>query len=400
MTHADKPLAPIGQIPADLVVLGGGVAGCWAALKGLRAGLSVVQIEMQQIGAGASGGFLGALMPHMPERWDDKKNFQFAALVDLEAETNLLEAETGLLTGYRRVGRLMPLSTGRQRKTAEMRGHEAARSWQRLFSHHLVSADSWPDWLNPETAPFGMIHDTLSARISPLNLLAALVRACGNYPGFTLMEACECARVDHKTSHLRLADGRSIGYGHLLLCNGMGAFGLIEDIYGYFPGSLGNPVKGQAALFEVKDLPASPDDLPLVFDNGVYVIAHGDGHVAVGSTSETEFGDPDNTDEKLDGIIARAVILCPALQNARPLLRWAALRPRPAGRDPMLGKLPGHDNILTIAGGYKITFGIAHRMADAALAEIGATAGPAIPPTFAPEHHFKKAAARALEKHH
>jgi glycine oxidase len=46
--------------------------------------------------------------------------------------------------------------------------------------------------------------------------------------------------------------------------------------------TLGGPVKGQAALLDAD----APADLPLVYHDGVYVIAHDDGHVAVGSTSE------------------------------------------------------------------------------------------------------------------
>jgi glycine oxidase len=51
-------------------------------------------------------------MPHSPERWNGKKDFQFRALVDLEAEVAGLEAETGVPCGYRRVGRILPLDLG------------------------------------------------------------------------------------------------------------------------------------------------------------------------------------------------------------------------------------------------------------------------------------------------
>jgi len=398
MPNSDKPLAPSGQFSADLVIIGGGVAGCWAALKALRSGLSVILVEKQHIGAGASGGFLGALMPHMPERWDEKKAFQFAALVALENEVEHLEADTGMGVGYHRVGRLMPLASERQRRTAEFRGPEAANSWQGLFTHNLVAADGWDEWLDPATAPEGMVYDTLSARISPPDLLAALVAACTRNTDFTLLQQAHCHRVDHQAGRVHLSDGRTIAFGQLFLCNGLGAFRLIEGICGLDTGSIGNAVKGQAALFEVAHLPAQPSDLPLIYDNGAYVIAHESGCLAVGSTSETEFSDPSGTDDKLDEIIARASLLCPALRNARLVARWAGLRPRPAGRDPMLGKLPGQERIFTITGGYKISFGIAHRMADAVLSRITGAVGPDIPSTFTLEHHFAKAGMRRQEK--
>jgi acetaldehyde dehydrogenase (acetylating) len=49
--------------------------------------------------------------------------------------------------------------------------------------------------------------------------------------------------------------------------------------------TLGGPVKGQAALLDA----GAPADLPLVYHDGVYVLVHQNGLVAVGSTSEREF---------------------------------------------------------------------------------------------------------------
>jgi hypothetical protein len=48
--------------------------------------------------------------------------------------------------------------------------------------------------------------------------------------------------------------------------------------------------------------------------------------------------------------------------------RWANVRPRAVGRDPMLGPVPAAPHVLAMAGGFKISFGIAHRMADCLIA--------------------------------
>lgn len=93
-----------GSVP--LLIVGGGIMGLWAAVKAERLGIDTLLVEAGRLGGGASGGLLGALMPHMPDRWSDKKQFQFDALVALEAEIAGLEAETGLSGGYRRCGRI------------------------------------------------------------------------------------------------------------------------------------------------------------------------------------------------------------------------------------------------------------------------------------------------------
>ena len=52
----------------------------------------------------------------MPDKWNQKKQFQFDALVSLEHEVVALEAATGISAGYRRTGRLVPLLTEHHRE--------------------------------------------------------------------------------------------------------------------------------------------------------------------------------------------------------------------------------------------------------------------------------------------
>jgi len=398
MPQADRQLAPAGQFSADLAVVGAGVAGLWTALKALRLGLSVILVEKAGVGAGASGGFMGALMPHMPERWDGKKQFQFDALAAWKDEALRLEAETGLPVHYSRVGRLTPLSSPRQRQQAEARVAAARSVWGVQFSYSLPETDAFTGWLDPGRAVAGAVFDDLSARVSPRHLLSALHAAVRSHARFRYVEGEATARIDTAAGSVVLRDATTVRFGHLVIAGGMGAFPLIEHVVGAPVGSLGNSVKGQAALFEVESLPAPAENLPVLFEDGVYVIAHGDGTIAVGATSETEFEDPAATDEQLDAVLAKARALSPALAAARLVERWAGLRPRPAGRDPMLGPLPGHPRIIALAGGYKITFGIAHHMADAVLASLGLMDGPVVPPTFAPEAHIGKSRVRLAEK--
>ena len=93
------------RLSCDLRVAGAGVVGLWTARLAAARGLKVLVLEARAAGSGASGGLPGALMPHMPEQWNPKKQFQFEALASLESEVEKLEAETGLACGYRRCGR-------------------------------------------------------------------------------------------------------------------------------------------------------------------------------------------------------------------------------------------------------------------------------------------------------
>tara|TARA_R110002020_G_scaffold133917_1_gene298868 strand:- start:5071 stop:6267 length:1197 start_codon:yes stop_codon:yes gene_type:complete len=380
-----------GGFRPDLLVAGAGVAGLWLTVKAARAGLSVLLVEPGNPGGGASGGFLGALMPHSPERWNGKKDFQFHALVDLEDEIARLESETGAYCAYRRVGRILPLTSERGRAEALERIADARANWGARFRYevnHTPDLSGWPDLLR---APHGVVHETLSARLSPPGLIGALLSSLAVMPNVELRLGVAVTEIAHNEHKARLSDGSSVSYGHVALANGVDAFALIERAAGLPARSLGGGVKGQAALL---DAGASPD-LPLVYDDGVYVIVHENGHVAIGSTSEREFDDPTGTDEQLDEIIKRARKLCPLIKHAPVIRRWAGVRPRAVGTDPMLGPVPGAPGVLAMTGGFKISFGIAHRMADCLVAAITGTDGPEAPHSFSVEHHAAKAARKA-----
>ncbi|TMV84153.1 FAD-dependent oxidoreductase, partial [Thioclava sp. BHET1] len=68
----------------DVTVMGGGVFGLAVAWACLGHGARVRLIERRAIGAGASGGQVGALAPHVPENWNDKKAFQLDSLLMAE----------------------------------------------------------------------------------------------------------------------------------------------------------------------------------------------------------------------------------------------------------------------------------------------------------------------------
>ena len=388
MAVADNDASHAGQAAPDLLIAGAGVAGLWLAVKAARAGLSVMLVERGNPGGGASGGFLGALMPHSPERWNGKKDFQFRALIDLEDEIKRLESETGEYCAYRRVGRILPLTTERGRITANERIAEARTNWGEQFGYEVHHTPARGDWPNILRAPQGIVHETLSARVSPPGLLAALLHSLALMPNIELRLGVSVAQIDPRAKVATLSDGARIGFGHAALANGVDAFPLIARVTGLPVQSLGSGVKGQAALLDAK---ADPD-LPLVYDDGVYVIAHENGHVAIGSTSENEFDDPTGTDDKLDEIIKRARRLCPLIKEASVIRRWAGVRPRAIGRDPMLGPVPGASGVLAMAGGFKISFGIAHRMADCLVAEITGEPGPETPQSFSVAYHMAKAA--------
>lgn len=374
------PSAKTARNP-DIAVVGAGIVGLWTALLAARQGLGVVLIEKRSVGGGASGGPMGALMPHQPNNWSAKKQFQLDGLLTLPDMIAEVEDITGLSAGYRRCGRLMPIRIERKRATAEQWASASQANWPAPFGWQVLDRTADPGWLPPSAMPFGCNADTLSARVDPRALVATLAAAAKRL-GVEIRENATVERIEPEGG-LRLSGDERIAPGACVLAAGWESFGLIAG-----PGPAGFGVKGQAALLR----PVRPVDpsVPILYDGGVYVIAHDNGLIAVGSTSETDFAEPRATDDRLDTVIAAAKALCPDLEDADVVERWAGVRPRAEGRDPLVGPAPGFAGLFVATGGFKISFAVAHMMARAALMQTRGETPGFLPDAFLPETRLSR----------
>lgn len=353
----------------DVAIIGAGVVGLWCAIHALRAGLSVTLIDGVGVGAGASGGLVGALMPHHAGRWSPKKAMQLEALLTLEPEVRALEAQTGLRSGYLRCGRIVPLTSQAERDRQMEWGRDAAGQWPsgHEWAVHDIVADA--GWLDPAVAPCGVARETLAARVEPRRMTALLAASLENKAEFRFGSAVAAINSDCSIS---LNDCNRISAGHILIATGLNSFSLLEPFAGR---CVGTGVKGQAALLR----PVTPlafERLPAIYADGLYVIAHDSGLIAVGSTSENSYDDPDTTDVQLDDLIEAARKICPALRGAEIVERWAGVRPKHESRDPVVAPVSHDGRIIAAVGGFKIGFGIAHVMAAEAIGHVTGNAGP------------------------
>lgn len=317
----------------DITVRGAGIFGLSIAWAAARRGARVRVIDPFGVGAGSSGGLVGALSPHVPEAWNPKKAFQLESLLMAGDWWAGVEQAAGLPSGYGRHGRLQPLADTAALELARERSLGAARLWQGKAEWRVVAATGAP-W-EPASPSGWLVEDTLSARVSPRKALGALVAAVRARGGEVLRDGAEIGPVIHATGAQGLAE----------LSEGLGR-------------TLGSGVKGQALSlrFEARDHPQ-------LFIDGLHVVPHADGTVAVGSTSETAWS-TEGTDARLDGLLARAIAALPALAGAEVIDRWAGVRPRAASRAPLLGPWPGKAGHFVANGGFKIGFGMAPKVAE------------------------------------
>lgn len=371
MTIAKPPMA------WDLCVIGAGIFGLSVAWAARGRGLSVLLLDARTPGAGASGGIVGALSPHVPDQWNPKKQFQLDALTIAAAHWAEVEAVSGLASGYARRGRLMPLTTQDAAARAHLRQADARQNWGDLATWSVVPRDALPPHIAPVATPFGAAHETLSAAIRPraacLSLAEALRRRGGEIRSNTPVTALAPGRVE--------TPDQTITAGRIVVAAGVEGFGLLAPLLGQTAGS---GVKGQAALLAA----TLPDETPLIFHDGLYIVPHGKHGTAVGSTSENRYTDPTQTDAQLEAVIARARALSPALADAPVGQRWAGVRPKARRRDPMLGPLPDTPEIIVANGAFKIGFGIAHKV-GAVIAQMLVGETPDLPESFTVAHHLE-----------
>ncbi|MCV6576970.1 MAG: FAD-binding oxidoreductase [Cohaesibacter sp.] len=372
---------------ADCLIIGGGVFGLSIARTCLGAGLSVMVLDQGRVGEGASFGLLGALMPHMPARWNVKKEFQFKALYELSKVKVLLEEETGHSIGYERCGRIVPLSNSNLKGHSQIRSDEAEAVWHKQetgYFYALRNEVDYQGWLNPDHAPEGYAFDNLSARANPRLYCAALKESILKRGGH-IREQCQVIKIEEQGAGVRvvLADGGCLSADKLVLCAGYQSFALLEALVGQ--SGLGQGVKGQSLLVKANQAPG----LPILYDRGLYVVPHDGGYCAIGSSSENDWQDPSSTDHLCDEMWLKAQDLCPAVRGAEIITRWAGVRPKASKRDPMIGFIPGSDRLFVATGGFKISYGIAHHIAQISMERLcGIADSLAVPPTFEISHHL------------
>lgn len=344
----------------EIIIYGAGIFGLSIAFEILKRGEKVKIIEIGKPGLGSSGGILGALAPHTPDNWNEKKEFQFESLIMQNNFWKEVKSAGGQDSEYSQYGRITPLPDNRAIELSKERTKNAKKLWKGFASWETLNQLD-KTWNIP--SPTGLYSfDTLSAQINPRKACEALssaVKAMG-------------AQIIINGRHERNYNGIEIW--------ATGYHGL-QKLSGELGKPVGDGVKGQAALLQL-----NRENYPQLFADGIHIIPQKNNRVAVGSTSEISWSH-EGTDEKLENIIKKVKKICPALTNAKVIEVWSGIRPRAKGRSPLIGPHPTKGKVFIANGGFKIGIGLAPKIAKVTTDFILDNVNN-IPKKFTPSHLF------------
>ena len=322
----------------DVIIVGGGIVGCLTAFLLARQGLKVTLLEADSVGSHASGfafGEMGALEgTGIPDPLLDFSVWSLQRHHRLSQE--FIEA-SGVDNQFQFTNRL---SLAFDEESAEALKKKLA--WQQKVDAFTVS------WLEPEEVvkvepmasplSLGGVYVQNAASVEPYRHTLAAAQSAEKYGGKVLQR-----RVTGLLSQNQRCTGVSFDAGRL-------EAGMVVLAMGPWAGQASqwcgldipvSPLKGQLLRLENE---AGPIKTSLYW-NGNYVVTKPDGLTWAGTTEEEVGFDEDTTPQARDSIMADLLKMAPALTDARLVQHTACLRPLSVDGMPIVGKVPGWENL-------------------------------------------------------
>ncbi len=322
---------------ADVVVLGGGLAGLTTALACSDRGLRVVIVANAHAGAAspASAGVLGPSIGRGP-KGGRVGRFMFAAR----------DRYPGFLAGlHERTPLRVPVLSGAiEVALNDVHFDELRRRGPTMVDTRILDPLEVAR-LEPALRPVaGALHHSKDGAVDPAALLVAMTAAIDAEPRITIVkaQALSIAATPSSLPSVTLSDGSTHDAPHVVVATGAWAGAL-----GGLPRALPvRPVKGEMALAHF-----SGGMRHVTFGAGGYLLPRGDG-LLIGATSHDAAFDSSFTNAGLEelGVTAKALLSQWPPTGTPFSARYAGLRPMTPDGYPILGQEPTAPEIVYACG--------------------------------------------------
>lgn len=327
-----------------IIIVGGGVIGCAIAYNLAKGGAQTIVLERGEIAGQASGAAAGMLIP--PSEPVPPGPFRDLCLASLALYPDLvpsIEAESGIDVQYLASGILLTAETegraramrayarwqhGLGRNVAWVEG-DTLRALEPNLSRKVLGAAYSPDdrHVNPGllTQAFAKAAAAHGAELRPMTAVTGFVRRGGRVTG------------------VRTSSGET-GADAVILAAGSWTKALGAKLGLSIPV---RPMRGQMLAYRSTAL------RHIVWGEDGYLVPKARGFVFAGATVEDVGFRATPTQRGLAGLRRMATALVPALRYADVASEWAGLRPGSADGLPIIGRLPGWDNVYVAAGHFR-----------------------------------------------
>ena len=322
----------------DVVVVGGGVVGLALAWCARRRGLSVLVVERDRTGSGASGVAAGMLAPVTEADFGEERAIalNLAGLERWPAFAAELAERSGVDIGHRRSGALLVAA---DRDDAEaMRRLAGLQRSLGLEARWLSGRESRR--LEPGLSPRvpGAIEAPAEGQVDPAAVVAglgaALLAEGGDLREGTAVERLELAPGGARVEGVVFGDGASVGAEQVVLAAGAWS----GELGGLPPGEAPpiRPVKGQILALCVAGREPLADRL--IRTPRCYVVSRADGGVVIGATTEERGFDLRVTAGGVHRLLEAAREVLPDVDELEFVSARAGLRPGTPDNAPIVGR--------------------------------------------------------------
>jgi glycine oxidase len=309
----------------DVLVVGGGILGVSTAAACADAGLGdVLLIETGRLGAGATGGATGLLIPE-PHQWSDPEPF-----VDLERAG---------LERWRDLEQAVPGGVG----LVEL-------DWLGLAPHDSGYAAHQPrgvEWLNPgqvqELVP-GLarpMEGALIHRQARVNPLRAVARLAAGLPAVATGVAATSVQVTGDRIVSVSTSAGTITPGAVVFATGRPP--MLDGLPLRIPS---DRVKGHLLVTEPTDVRLPGIVAPLATQIE-------DGQLLAGGTFDLGDESPAVQEDVIDAIVGGLAAVVPSLRGIGVAYQWCCFRPRHPDRRPVIDMVPGLSNAWLTSGHFR-----------------------------------------------
>ena len=333
---------------ADVIVIGGGIIGCAIAYELAKRGVKPLVIESAaKVGTEASWAGAGILTSHASTD-APYPTLCRASLALYPALAEELRAETHIDIEFIRSGTLsvfFDLTEG-----AGLIGL-ADRRVERGFSTEVLTAEQALE-MEPALSKSiaGAVMFPEDAHVRNPKMVTALATAAAKLGtefrvGNPVTDFVRAGATDREQVVGAVVNGETLYADTFVIAAGCWSGALTEK--------LGDPIRVEPAKGQIVLVEAVPPLFQRTIDGlGIYIVPRTDGKILLGATVEFVGYDKTATVDGAKQMIDAGIAIAPQLAESTFVQTWVGLRPY-VKKGPLLGYLPGHDNVVLAAGHFK-----------------------------------------------